>query len=36
MSYDVVNCGELKEFYCPYQELVGRIPITHKESSNEA
>ncbi|QOC54204.1 hypothetical protein Atoyac1_24 [Aeromonas phage Atoyac1] len=26
------ECGEMKEFYYPYPELVGRITITHKES----
>lgn len=26
-------CGEVKEFYYPYPEIVGRVNITHKVSS---
>lgn len=25
------QCGECKEFYYPYSQIVGRITITHKE-----
>uniref|UniRef100_A0AB74UP87 Uncharacterized protein n=1 Tax=Aeromonas phage vB_AdhaP_MF TaxID=3367373 RepID=A0AB74UP87_9CAUD len=27
------ECGECKEFYYPYSQLVSRITTTHKESS---